>query len=343
MISTHRKEEFFMSKEFNYKSVLAPFIKEFISIKESCGQHALRYKWILNEIDLFVYEKSLERPIITKDLIEEWRKTRINDKPSTINCKYSIWAQLARYISRHGQDCFIPKLPKFPSNTKNFTPYIFTHEQINEIFERSNKLRLQNRSIKAALFCIPTVLRLLYSTGLRISEALSIRNKDIQFDKKYILIGKTKNGSERIVPVNDSLQEVLLQYTSYRSKIPLKKLSEPDCWFFTKTDGTGFTDKAVAWWFRILMEQCGIPYIGDHHGPCVHDLRHTFAVHSLMQMSQAGMDLYTCLPIISTCLGHTSLSATEKYVRLTCEMFPELTMQCSEVNSFVYPKIIYQK
>ena len=51
------------------------------------------------------------------------------------------------------------------------------------------------------------------------------------------------------------------------------------------------------------------------------------------------MDLYTGLPILSACLGHRSLSSTEKYVRLTCMMYPEFEKQCSPINAFVYPKI----
>ena len=74
--------------------------------------------------------------------------------------------------------------------------------------------------------------------------------------------------------------------------------------------------------------------------PCIfHCARHTFAVHSLVQMGHNGMDLYTGLPILSACLGHRSLSSTEKYVRLTCMMYPEFEKQCSPINAFVYPKI----
>jgi integrase len=56
----------------------------------------------------------------------------------------------------------------------------------------------------------------------------------------------------------------------------------------------------------------------------VHDLRHTFAVHSLVKMAKSGLDLYYSLPLLSTFLGHRSLSATDQYVRLTAEMYPDL-------------------
>jgi site-specific recombinase XerD len=189
------------------------------------------------------------------------------------------------------------------------------------------------------MFSVPAVLRLLYSTGLRVSEALSIKNADIKFDKRHILIRKTKNGSERIVPINDGLCEVLQQYANYRDKIPVRHVSSPNSFFFIKSDGMYCNAQSVYKWFRLLLAECSIPYVGNHHGPRVHDLRHTFAVHALVQMAHNGMDLYSSLPIISACLGHKSLTATEKYVRLTSEMYPELVDQCSPVNAFVYPKI----
>jgi len=194
-----------------------------------------------------------------------------------------------------------------------------------------------------AMFCVPAVLRLLYSTGLRISEALSIKNEDVRFDEGYILIRKTKNGIERIVPINGSLCKVLQQYTSYRDRMPIKQAILPKSFFFIKSDGTYCTAQSIYTWFRRLLAECTIPYIGNHHGPRVHDLRHTFAVHSMVQMARKGQDIYASLPIISACLGHKSLLSTEQYVRLTGEMYPELINQCSPINAFVFPIIKTEK
>jgi len=326
-----------MHKHFEYSSVLSPYIKDFIYLKEASGCNFLRGKWILFEIDRFFQENNVLDPVITRGLVNQWRKTRINDSSSTIYSKYSIMAQLARFMTRQGQECFIPRLPENRLAKSNFTPYIFTRNQIENILQESDRLRIYDRHMNTTMFCVPAVLRLLYSTGLRISEALSIKNEDVKFNKGYILIRKTKNGSERIAPINGSLYQVLQQYTSYRDRIPVRHVISPSSFFFVKSDGTYFNAQSIYWWFRKLMTECGIPYTGNHHGPRVHDLRHTFAVHSMVQMAHDGQGLYTSLPIISACLGHKSLFSTEQYVRLTGEMYPELISQCSPINAFVYP------
>ncbi len=328
-----------MSKHFEYKSVLAAYINGFIHMKEASGFNFLRGKWILFEIDRFFQDNNILEPVITRELVRKWRKTRANDSHITIYTKYSIISQLARYMSRQGRECFIPRLPGYGSSKWNFTPYIFTQKQIDQLFCRSNQLRMYDRHMSNTMFSVPALLRLIYSTGLRVSEALSIKNADIKFAQSHILIRKTKNGSERIVPINDALRKVLQQYANYRDKIPVRDVSSPKSFFFIKSDGNYCNAQSIYKWFRRLLAECSIPYVGNHHGPRVHDLRHTFAVHAFVQMTHNGMDLYSSLPIISACLGHKSLSATEQYVRLTSEMYPELVEQCSPINAFVYPKI----
>jgi len=288
-----------MNKQFEYKSVLAPYINGFIRMKEASGCNFLRGKWILFEIDRFFQENNVLESIITRELVQKWRRTRINDSPSTLYSKYSIISQLSRYMSRQGRECFIPRLPGFGSSKWNFTPYIFTHKQVDQLLCESDRLRMYDRHMNNTMFSVPAVLRLLYSTGLRVSEALSIRNADIKFDKKHILIRKTKNGSERIVPINDSLCEVLQQYAIYRDQMPVKHVSSPNSFFFIKSDGQYCNAQSIYKWFRLLLVECSIPYVGNHHGPRVHDVRHTFAVHALVQMAHNGQDLYNSLPIIN--------------------------------------------
>lgn len=328
-----------MSERFIYKSALAPYMNGFISLKEAAGVHTLRSKWILLEIDKFYTSNEITDASVTSDIITRWRKTRINDSPGTIYTKYSVWSQLTRFMCRQGIECYIPPLPDNRSAKHGFTPYIFTREQINDIMDKSAGLRLYDRHMDCALMIVPAITRLLYSTGLRVSEALSIRNRDVKLEDGHIHVRKTKNGHERVVPVCDSLKTVLQQYMYYRDKMPLRNTSEPDAYLFIRTNGMPCGASTVYTWFKRVLKECGIPHVGNHHGPRLHDLRHSYSVHALEQMAREGMDLYAGMPVLSTCLGHRSLSATEQYVRLTREMYPDLAAMTSPVNAFIYSKV----
>lgn len=328
-----------MSERFLYKSSLARFMREFVDLKEAAGIVALRTKWILLEIDKYYVSEGIEEPVVTSQIVAGWRKTRTNDSDRTLYAKYSVWNQLTRFMSRQGHECYIPPLPQYRNTARGFTPYIFSHAEIKSMMAKADGLRLYDLHMSCGLMYIPALLRLLYSTGLRISEAISVRNEDVNFGEGHIIIRKSKNGSERLLPLGKPMADVLRQYVGHRNRMPVRGVADPSSFLFVKTDGTPGSAGNVYKWFRRILQECGIPFMGDHKGPRVHDLRHTFAVHALVHMARNGMDLYTSMPILSTCLGHRSLSATEQYVRLTMEMYPELVEKTKPVNTFVYPII----
>ena len=114
--------------------------------------------------------------------------------------------------------------------------------------------------------------------------------------------------------------------------MPLRNHLDASAPFFISYTGSKITKGTAYCWFRKILRMAGIPFIGDHRGPRVHDLRHTFAVHSLMKQVRSGRDIYCLLPILSVFMGHKTLAGTEHYVRLTSEIFPELNMQIGEVS-----------
>lgn len=182
-----------MSEQFNYTSIFTPYFNSFIKMKQDKGYNVLRTKWIFLEFDKFFASIGIEDPFITSNLIDQWRKTRINDGQRTIYTKYSVWSQFCKYMCHLGHDCYIPRLPKFPGKN-SFTPYIFTHQQMEDIFQVCDSLRLYDRRMSTTLFIIPAVVRLLYGTGMRVSEALSLKNEDVDLENHCITLRKTKNG-----------------------------------------------------------------------------------------------------------------------------------------------------
>lgn len=212
-----------MAEQFKYSSVLAPYMNHLLDIKISAGISALRTRWILKEIDDFANAECLKDPHIKEVFFKKWRATRVADCDRTLYSKCSVWCQLTRLMCRCGCVCFIPRMPKQPKS--DFTPYIFTKEQIGAIFSAADEYRLYDIRMGTALIAMPALLRLLYSTGMRISEALSIRNKHVHLDEGYIRLDKTKNGSERIVPLCESMKTVLASYMEYRNNMPIKDIA----------------------------------------------------------------------------------------------------------------------
>ena len=262
-----------MSEPFNYNSIYAPYFQSFIKMKQDTGYDVLRTKWIFLEFDIFFADIGATEIYITRNLIGQWRKTRINDGQRTIYAKYSIWSQFCKYMCNVGYECYIPRLPK-ALDKNNFTPYIFSHKQMQGIFVECDSLRLYDKHMSTILFVMPAVVRLLYGTGMRVSEALSLKNRDVDLGAQCITLRKTKNGEQRLAPLSDSLQKVLEQYLINRNKMPLPKVDAPDGYLFISPNGSFCLAGSIYSWFRRILAKCGIPHIGNHRGPRVHDLRY---------------------------------------------------------------------
>ncbi len=187
--------------------------------------------------------------------------------------------------------------------------------------------------LKSIIISIPSLIRLLYATGLRIGEALALKDKDMNLDECYLIVKDSKNGQERIIPISNSLCKVLKEYAEYRNKIPVSKSD----YFFVSLAGTRCQVCDVQRWFKRVLKKAKIERTTT--GPRLHDLRHTFCVHSLAMMAESGMDLYCSLPVLSRYIGHLSMQSTNGYVRLTADMYPGLLKEVEIVCFNIFPKL----
>ncbi|MEL7599146.1 MAG: tyrosine-type recombinase/integrase [Proteiniphilum sp.] len=160
--------------------------------------------------------------------------------------------------------------------------------------------------------------------------------RDVNLMDKYLVLHDNKNGKDRMVPISNSLAVVCEEYLKhseqYRTNYDSKR-------FFIKPNVKPFGSEAAYKWFRKLIYEAGISYQGRGIGPRLHDFRHTFSVHTLVSMAENGLDMYYSLPILSTYLGHQSVASTDKYVRLTAEMFPLILQKTNELYPYLFSKI----
>ena len=210
-----------------------------------------------------------------------------------------------------------------------FTPYIFTHDEIKQLFNAADNEPSGSDSFK---MCAPLLFRLLYGTGLRINEALSIRVGDVLSDKGLLTVLDSKNDDSRLVPVSPSLLKRITEY------LYVVNYSDDEPLFQTSVSKSLSKNQAYEW-FRLILWRAGIPHRGRGKGPRLHDLRHTFAVHSLQAAIEKGTDPNAFLPLISVYLGHKSLSATERYLRLTAEVYPYLTNEMNKIMNDIIPEV----
>lgn len=225
---------------------------------------------------------------------------------------------LCKYLHSNGYDAPCAFHPA-PHVNKCFVPHIFTKDEIERLFSAVDCTKESSESPLRHLV-MPVLFRLLYTCGLRVSEALHLKVADVDLDAGVLAIYGAKGDKERLVGISDSM---LAYMKSYRSN-PLVTNAK-SIYFFPAPDG-GFYDTSTIYdIFRKCLFDAGIPHRGRGKGPRLHDLRHSFAVHILNKWSSEGKDIYTCLPILRTALGHDRITTTEKYLRLVPEAYMEVT------------------
>ena len=317
----------------HFYSIYGPLITEFLTLKRSLGFKYQSGEYELSKLDKIAYKREENFIGITKELADAVGAKGLNESDKSRANRVQILRQFAFFLNDTGHPSYIPNLPSFKSV---YTPYIFDQQEVLRIFSVCDGLKIPHRSPNTAMLFLPVLIRLLYTTGIRLGEAMSLAISDVDIVGGHLKVRDSKNGKQRLIPFTSSMAEALKDYLKYRSQRPVIKSVDH---LFVRPDGSIPSYYNPYKWFRKILYRAGISHGGRKAGPRLHDLRHTFAVHSLAALSKKGIDLYYSLPILSTYLGHQSLSATDKYVRLTQEMYPSLIESVNKICPHLFPEI----
>jgi integrase/recombinase XerD len=312
----------------HFMGIYAPYLEQYLACKRQLGFKQKTEEGILAIFDRFTLARGESQLGITPELSEAWMQAAVNRSSSYILHRAILLKQLAIFLNEQGVRSYVPRLPLCKTD---FTPYIYSQEDLRRLFEAADNFRVK-KGLRQIMFAIPALLRLLYATGLRGGEALALTVSDVNLDDQYIIVRDSKNGQERTIPFSDSLAIVLKQYACYRELLPTGQVK--DNHFFVAPDGRKIKHRCFSNWFGRLLSVASIPRV---RGVTPHALRHSFSVHSLAMMAERGTDIYCSLPVLSTYLGHKVIESTNHYVRLVSAMYPGLLKDVDRICLNVFP------
>jgi integrase len=162
------------------------------------------------------------------------------------------------------------------------------------------------------------LIGLLYATGLRIGEALNLTMRDIDLKRRVIEVREGKFRKSRYVPIACSTAKHLATYLSQRSRAGFP--TTPTAPVFLTILGTRHGHPGFTTLYLELLRESGLRGPKGQPGPRIHDLRHTFAVNRLLAWYRQGANLAAKLPLLSTYMGHTTVSGTELYLHATAQL-----------------------
>jgi len=312
-----------------FNSIFKTEFNNYLDLRTAQG-HMGKERHILISLDSFLQQSKCVEKILTSSVIDNWFAGLPKNMHANTKIVYiSHYTGFAKYLNFIGISAF---LPERPSGEQTYMPYIFTTEEIDTLFRAADNLR----STKKLSMQFPLIIRLLYSSGMRVGEVLNLKMSDVDFNEGIILIRNGKGNKDRYIPLAPGLNDMLKTYC-----ILIKKDIFSDDLLFKNSKNEKLTTTWVGTNFNRCLFEAGIskPTMQRYaRNICPHCLRHTFAVHSFRNQERQGVDVYAAAPLIAAYMGHATFRDTEYYLRLTDEIGMEIISKTSNYAN-VFPGV----
>ena len=319
-----------MSRTYEYRSGLASQISAFIAEKRACGCKYEKEAKTFQTLDRFLVEQGINTPVLPELVVEKWIEKRPNEKRKNQKWRLNFTKRFAKYLQLNGYAAYYPELTISSRDDADFSPCIFTSDELARIMKYFETM-VPSRQCPTAHLVFPLLFKTLICCGLRAGEATRLRVKDVDLINGVLQIWETKHDKPRYVPLSKSLWA---DYEQYFEEIHAE--SSGNNYFFPNPRKSCYHTTTVYNRFRDALWHCGIAHKGRGYGPRVHDLRHTFAVRSMQKLKKSKSDIVTTLPYLSAYLGHCNMSATQIYLHLTAECYPEfIQKQCDYLGDTI--------
>ena len=287
-------------------------VKDYLSMRRSLGFKLRDMGYNLRHFVSFMEQQKAS--IITTELALRWAQKPQDVHPAQWAARLSFVRSFARYWSATDPRTEIPPMGLLPYRTKRATPYIYSNDEIQQILKAARNLP---PSTGLRPWTYYSLFGLMAVTGMRISEIIRLDHADVDLKQGLLTVRLTKFSKSRLIPLHPSTVKKLKRYLHRRDELYPRHLTAR---FFLSNQGTPLTDCMVRWTFVKLSRQIGLRKVGDSFGPRLHDLRHRFAVTTLLHWYRTGLDVEQRLPVLSTYLGHAHVTDTYWYLSAIPEL-----------------------
>jgi integrase/recombinase XerD len=250
-----------------------------------------------------------------------WARQPAHADPTWWAYRLSAVRGFAAYLHPRLPGTQVPPADLLPLRTKRATPYLYSAEDVVAMMTAARRLRTP---LVAATY--ETLIGLLVVTGLRVGEAINLDRADIDPTAGTLTVVNGKFGKSRQIPLHRSTIERLRAYAGRRDALLPKPQATT---FFLSTAGTRLSGCRVESTFRALVRAAGLQRRSARCRPRMHDLRHSFAVNTVLDWYRDGADVQALMPLLSTYLGHVDPSATYWYLSTAPEL---MALACARLE-----------
>ncbi|MDD4593001.1 MAG: tyrosine-type recombinase/integrase [Parabacteroides sp.] len=320
-----------------YNSIFQKEFQGLIDLKRALGFEYIVEAAAFKRIDIFFIQNDVTEKKITKKICDDWCRKRTYESVNNQSHRISTMRVFCSYLNDIGINAYVP--PKgITKKRSKYEAHIYTDDELRRFFAEVDKSQSIPKECPYRGLTMPIFFRILYTSGMRVSELRLLKVGDINFEENYFIIHNAKNHKERIVPVHPRLIE---KCRTILNEIHTDSSAEE--YFFMIRPGQAMTLTNVYHNFRRYLEHAGISHTGRGHGPRVHDFRHTYCVNLLRKWVDEEKNLMTYLPYMRTMLGHEGFEETAYYLKLTTERFPYIKNQIKKSFPDIIKEVLFDE
>lgn len=301
------------------RNCLQARVDDYLAERRRLGFELQSLDTLLADFAKFVAVRHHRGPL-TVELMVDWVRLAKGGlgTPETWYRKMATLRRFVRYLRQFEPRTQMPDASIFGPEPGRVAPHIYREKEIADLLAAARKLGPHD-SLRPATF--ETLLGLMASTGMRVSEAIHLRDADVDLKRGMLIVRESKFAKSRQLPLHPSTVGALARYQRQRMQHVATTADAP---FFISSRGRRLGqplgDRQVHRVFNGLRDSLDMVNRGAHAAPRLHDLRHTFAVRRLMLWHRQGTDIDQMMLALSTYLGHTKISHTYWYLSAVPEL-----------------------
>lgn len=300
---------------------LAVQLDRYMGVRRSLGYDLTTSERVLRRFVRFADNAGAAH--VDTELFLRWDASLPEACSSTRSARLGMVRLFALWLSSIDPAHQAPPRGLLPDRSRRKRPFIYSEAEIAQIVTEAHELPsiYGMRGLTCATF-----FGLIAATGLRISEALALDREDLDTLTGVLRVRRGKLGRERLLPLDPTVVDRLLAYAAERDRL----LGYTPEAFFVRGEGSRLTEWSARYDFAQVSQRIGLRERPRYHrhgrGPRIHDLRHTFAVRTMINWYRTGKDPAREMIRLTTWLGHTQPENTFWYIEAVPELL-ELAME----------------
>jgi integrase len=283
---------------------------DYLAVRRALGYRLDKPAGLLDQFLAHVEQQGEDH--LRVDTMLAWASLPAGADRSWTSYRLSVVRTFAVHVHTLDPASEVPAPDLLPWRRCRATPYLYSDEELARLLTATERLGTPHR---VATF--RTLIGLLAVTGMRVGEALALDRGDLDRTDHVLTIRLTKFGKSREVPVDPSTTDALRTYLGRRDR---PRASHRTPALLVSTAGTRLLYPNVQCTFHRLVQRAGLTPRSAACRPRLHDLRHRFAVRTLLDAYQQGQDPQARLVVLSTYLGHVDPTTTYWYLSAAPEL-----------------------